>query len=139
MSETTSTFASDESNNHMTDSRNFYSLVDGALVHDGSKFKVINPATQGTVGAAIVPGAKVLQQAIDAADRAFVTWRAEQWTVRSNLLLALADVLRKNVEELARPSDPGAGKTASASFETKPSGVLNFLNPVQVRSCALSS
>lgn len=86
----------------MADTRNFYSLVDGSLVRDGSKLEVTNPATLGTVGAAIVPGAKVLQQAIDAAERAFVTWRAEQWTVRSSLLLALAGVLRNNVEELAR-------------------------------------
>lgn len=102
MSETSSTFASNESDSHTADSRDFYSLVDGSLVRDGSKFKVINPATLGTVGAAIVPGAKVLQQAIDAADRAFVNWRGQPWTVRSNLVLALADVLRKNVEELAR-------------------------------------
>ncbi|UVK48339.1 aldehyde dehydrogenase family protein (plasmid) [Mesorhizobium sp. AR07] len=102
MSDASSTFESYESDSHMADSRNFYSLVDGSLVRDGLKFNVINPATQGTVGTAIVPGAKVLQQAIDAADRAFVTWRAERWTVRSGLLLALADVIRKNVEELAR-------------------------------------
>ncbi|WP_081709544.1 aldehyde dehydrogenase family protein [Mesorhizobium erdmanii] len=102
MSATNSMFATMECDSHMADIRNFYSLVDGSLVRDGSKLKVTNPATLGTVGAAIVPGAEVLQQAIDAAERAFVTWRAEQWTVRSSLLLALAGVLRKNVEELAR-------------------------------------
>ncbi|RWQ62082.1 aldehyde dehydrogenase family protein [Mesorhizobium sp.] len=99
MSETSSTF---ESNSHLANSRDFYSLVDGSLSRDGSKLKVINPATQGTVGVAIVPGAIVLQQAVDAADRAFVTWRAEQWAFRSSVVVALADILRKNVEELAR-------------------------------------
>uniref|UniRef100_UPI001AEDA99F aldehyde dehydrogenase family protein n=1 Tax=Mesorhizobium silamurunense TaxID=499528 RepID=UPI001AEDA99F len=102
MSRASSKFASNESDSRMTDSRRFYSLVNGSLVRDGSKLKIINPATQGTAGVAIVPGANVLQQAIDAADRAFVTWQAEQWAVRSGLLLALADILRKGVEELAR-------------------------------------
>ncbi|MER9845537.1 aldehyde dehydrogenase family protein [Mesorhizobium australicum] len=99
MSETSRIFASNK--RHIAASKDFYSLIDGSLVRDGLKLKVVNPATQGTIGAAIVPGAKVLQQAIDAAERAFVTWRAEQWTVRSSLLLALVDLLRKNVEELA--------------------------------------
>lgn len=110
MSKASSAFARNESDSHMEDSRNFYSLVNGSLVHHGSKLKIINPATQGSAGSAIIPGVNILQQAIDAADRAFTSWRAEPWTVRSDLLLALADVLRKNVEELARLLTTEQGK-----------------------------
>jgi len=140
MSGTGSTFTSDS---HMADSRNFYSLVDGSLFRDGSKFEVINPATRGTAGTAIVPGAKVLQQAIEAAERAFVAWRAEQWKVRSSLLIALADVLRKNVEELARLLTLEQGKPLRQAQDETISCAefleycsLQELRPVVLNSCA---
>ncbi|MEI9425646.1 aldehyde dehydrogenase family protein [Mesorhizobium sp. Cs1299R1N1] len=101
MSETSSVLANDKTNIYVGVSRDFYSLIDGLLVQDGSKFKVVNPATLDTVGAAIVPSVNELHQAIYAADRAFLAWRDEPWKMRSSLLLALADVVRNNVEELA--------------------------------------
>ncbi|RWC25193.1 MAG: aldehyde dehydrogenase family protein [Mesorhizobium sp.] len=102
MNETSIIVASNKSNSAVADSKDFYSLIDGSFVRDGLKLKVVNPATLDTAGVAIVPNLKDLQQAIYAADRAFLAWRDEPWKVRSSLLLGLADVLRSNVEELAR-------------------------------------
>ncbi|MER8543169.1 aldehyde dehydrogenase family protein [Mesorhizobium sp. M1334] len=110
MIETYSIVARNNSDNTIADLKDFYSLIDGSLVRDGLKLKVVNPATLDTVGVAIVPSLRDLQQAIYAADRAFRAWRDEPWKVRSSLLRGLADVLRSNTEELARLLTQEQGK-----------------------------
>jgi acyl-CoA reductase-like NAD-dependent aldehyde dehydrogenase len=78
--------------------------IDGELTDGlaGRSIDVINPA-DGTVLAAVAEaGAEDVDRAVDAAQRAFPAWAARPAAERGRLLTALADVIDRHAEELAR-------------------------------------
>jgi acyl-CoA reductase-like NAD-dependent aldehyde dehydrogenase len=80
----------------------YCSLVEGELVREGVARPVLNPATETIVGEAIVPASRYIDRAVRAASDAYKVWRNEQWTVKSRLLLAIAEAIQSHRDELAR-------------------------------------
>ncbi|WP_281288922.1 NAD-dependent succinate-semialdehyde dehydrogenase [Rhizobium straminoryzae] len=78
-------------------------LVDGAWVEaaDGRRVDVIAPASQEVLGRVPDLGAAETQAAIDAAERAFRTWKRKTHAERALLLEAWHDLMLDNLEDLA--------------------------------------
>jgi acyl-CoA reductase-like NAD-dependent aldehyde dehydrogenase len=82
--------------------RKFGLLIDGRLVPAaGAPLPVLNPATEQVIGQ--VPDAtdEQLQEAIDAAGRAFMTWRAVPIDERRRVVRSIGRSLREHGDELA--------------------------------------
>ena len=76
----------------------------------GETMEVLNPAT-GEVIAEVPRGtAEDVERAVDAAKSAWETWQSKTPKDRMELLLALADVIDENAEELARLESQNVGK-----------------------------
>jgi len=76
----------------------------------GETMEVLNPAT-GEVIAEVPRGtADDVERAVDAAKKAWVGWQDKTPKDRMELLLALADVIDENAEELARLESQNVGK-----------------------------
>jgi acyl-CoA reductase-like NAD-dependent aldehyde dehydrogenase len=91
-------------------------LIGGRLVPaDGASLPVVNPATEEVI--ALVPAAtdEQLQEAIDAAGRAFVSWRAVPIDERRLLLKAIGQSIREHHEELAALLTSEQGKPLAAA------------------------
>ncbi|WP_280177843.1 NAD-dependent succinate-semialdehyde dehydrogenase [Rhizobium sp. RU35A] len=78
-------------------------LVDGAWVEaaDRRRVDVIDPASQEVLGRVPDLGAAETQAAIDAAERAFRTWKRKTHAERALLLEAWHDLMLDNLEDLA--------------------------------------
>jgi succinate-semialdehyde dehydrogenase/glutarate-semialdehyde dehydrogenase len=78
-------------------------FVDGAFVPpgDGARFNVLDPATGQIVAQVASAGRADVEQAIDAASRAFPAWSAMPAPERSGLLRAWYELILKHVDELA--------------------------------------
>jgi succinate-semialdehyde dehydrogenase/glutarate-semialdehyde dehydrogenase len=77
--------------------------VDGAPARadSGATFEVVNPATRERIGAVPQLGAREVQRAIDAAQRALPAWRARPAKERAAILRRWADSLLEHREDLA--------------------------------------
>jgi aminobutyraldehyde dehydrogenase len=76
----------------------------------GETMEVLNPAT-GEVIAEVPRGtAQDVDRAVDAAKNTWVEWQSKMPKDRMELLLALADVIDENAEELARLESVNVGK-----------------------------
>lgn len=119
----------------------YRSLIDGELVREGQPRTVINPATEMPAGEAIVPAARMLDRAVKAAERAYRQWRDEQWTVRGGLLLALAESIRANSDELARLLTLEQGKPTSEAKDeaTMSASLLEHYSKKQLNSNILNA
>ena len=94
----------------------FGMLIDGRIVPaEGTPLEVLDPATEAVVGR--VPDATdaQLQQAVEAAARAFETWRAVPLEQRRAAVRGLAEVLREHREELAAILTAEQGKPLAAA------------------------
>ncbi|MDO4761377.1 MAG: gamma-aminobutyraldehyde dehydrogenase [Corynebacterium sp.] len=63
--------------------------------------ELISPVTEETLGHAPISNAEDIDRAVQAAEKAFTTWRRTTPSERQKCLLALADLIEKNAEELA--------------------------------------
>ncbi|GAA6210224.1 aldehyde dehydrogenase family protein [Cognatishimia sp. WU-CL00825] len=88
----------------------FQMIVDGKSVPSGSEFVVHNPATGQVVGHAPEASLQNLNDAVAAANKAFLTWRALPDVDRQGALVAIADKLDAHAEELAQLLTQEQGK-----------------------------
>jgi betaine-aldehyde dehydrogenase len=90
-------------------------FIDGELVgSDGETEPVLNPATGEEIARAPRSGAEDVDRAVAAARRAFEAWSQTTPQRRAEALLAIADVLERHGEELARLEALNAGKPIEA-------------------------
>jgi phenylacetaldehyde dehydrogenase len=75
--------------------------IDGAFVETEGSLASINPATGQTLAMAPLATQREVDAAVEAAARAFETWRSVPPTERARLLWSLADLLDANKEEFA--------------------------------------
>lgn len=85
-------------------------LIDGVWRSTTSTFEVVDPATLEVIGVAADGGADEAREALDAAFRAFASWRSEPAEVRSGYLRQAAMEIRRNSELLARLMTSENGK-----------------------------
>nr|WP_299242165.1 NAD-dependent succinate-semialdehyde dehydrogenase [uncultured Halomonas sp.] len=80
-----------------------YAYVDGKWTHGdgGREMAVIDPATGETLGHIPLLEPEQIRDAVEAADNAFVQWRALRADERCERLLAWYDLLQANREDLA--------------------------------------
>jgi succinate-semialdehyde dehydrogenase/glutarate-semialdehyde dehydrogenase len=77
---------------------------------DGTTEAVRNPATGEALGTVPTMGAAETKRAIDAANKAFVTWRAQPAKARAAILRRWADLMIENQEDLAQILTAEQGK-----------------------------
>ncbi|RDE08701.1 NAD-dependent succinate-semialdehyde dehydrogenase [Pelagibacterium lacus] len=90
-------------------------LIDGnwAPAASGETIDVINPADGSIVGRVPKSGTDETRQAIEAAAKAFETFRHTSAQERADMLMALYDAIRANVDELAHILTSEQGKPIS--------------------------
>jgi succinate-semialdehyde dehydrogenase/glutarate-semialdehyde dehydrogenase len=91
--------------------------IDGAWVDadDGSTVSVFNPATQEEIVAIPNAGAAETRRAIEAADKAFTSWRNVVAKERSAILKRWFTLIMENQEDLARLMTAEQGKPLAES------------------------
>jgi acyl-CoA reductase-like NAD-dependent aldehyde dehydrogenase len=80
----------------------FKLLIDGRLVDGASILDVINPATEEVFASCARASKAQLDEAVAAAKAAFPAWSAASIADRRKVILAMADVIQANVQELSR-------------------------------------
>jgi acyl-CoA reductase-like NAD-dependent aldehyde dehydrogenase len=80
----------------------FTLLIDGRPATAASTIDVINPATGRVFARCPAAGRHELDQAVDAARRAFPSWRALSYADRAERIAGFCQSLREHQEELAR-------------------------------------
>jgi len=104
-------------------------FVNGAFVppHSSEYFDDINPATAEVIARVPDSDERDVDDAVRAAKAAFSTWSRMPAAERSNLLLKLADLIERNLDELARTESIDNGKTLSLAKRLDiPRAVANF-------------
>jgi len=104
-------------------------FIDGKFVSPRSDayFDDINPATAQVIAAIPDSDERDVDDAVRAAKAAFPAWSRRTAAERSNLLLKLADLIEKNLDELARTESIDNGKTISLAKRLDiPRAVANF-------------
>ena len=76
--------------------------INGASAHGNGTIEVINPATGAAYSTAPRATAADLEAAVDAATRAWPSWRETPLAERRNVLIAAANAIAANAEALAR-------------------------------------
>jgi acyl-CoA reductase-like NAD-dependent aldehyde dehydrogenase len=90
--------------------KKFYLTIDGKLVTTKKTFGVINPATEEVFAQAPDCSTKQLNLTVDAASRAFRSWRIDE-TTRRQALKECATVIRSHSDELAEFFTREQGRT----------------------------
>ncbi len=87
-------------------------FVGGSFVESatGETMEVLNPATGEVIAEVPRSGVEDVERAVEAAKSAWSEWKAKTPKDRMELLLALADVIDENAEELARLESTNVGK-----------------------------
>src|SRR5580692_5464327 len=91
-------------------------LIDGQHVPSvsGRSFKTLNPATEQVIATVAEGNAADIDRAVAAARRAFEgSWRTMRASERGQILLRLADLMKKHVDEIAALESLDAGKPIS--------------------------
>jgi len=102
-------------------------FVGGAFVPTENHLDDVNPATEEVIARIPDSDARDVDAAVEAARGAFPAWSRTPAAERSRLLLALADLIEKNLDELARLESIDNGKTVSlARRHDIPRAVANF-------------
>lgn len=95
----------------MDDSLMAYNVIDGETVDSAARDTLYSPATGQVIGSSPRSSAEEVDRAVRAAHRAFhAGWRTTTPGERAERLLALADLIEANVEELSRLEAIDAGK-----------------------------
>ena len=85
-------------------------LINGKLVSGSATMEVINPATEAVLGVCPRGGETEMEEAIQAAKSAFPAWSYRPISERRAMLMALADRIDAQQEELARLLTQEQGK-----------------------------
>src|SRR5262245_57786595 len=85
-------------------------LINGQLEDGASKMDVVNPATEEVLAACPRASKAQLDKAVAAAKAAFPAWSKTPIADRKKALLAVADAIEKNANELARLLTQEQGK-----------------------------
>ena len=102
-------------------------FVGGAFVPTENHLDDVNPATEEVIARIPDSDAGDVDGAVVAARAAFPAWSRTPAAERSRLLLALADLIEKNLDELARLESIDNGKTISLARRLDiPRAVANF-------------
>jgi aminomuconate-semialdehyde/2-hydroxymuconate-6-semialdehyde dehydrogenase len=102
-------------------------FIDGAFVETAAYIDDIAPATGEVIAQIPDSDASDVDQAVQAAKRAFPEWSRMRAEDRSRLLLKLADLIEQNLDELARVESQDSGKPLSLAMRLDiPRAVANF-------------
>ena len=104
-------------------------FIGGTFVppRSGEYFDDINPATAEVIAQIPDSDERDVDDAVRAAKAAFPAWSQKTAIERSNLLLKLADLIERNLDELARIESIDNGKTLSLAKRLDiPRAVANF-------------
>jgi aminomuconate-semialdehyde/2-hydroxymuconate-6-semialdehyde dehydrogenase len=104
-------------------------FIDGQFVapQGGQYFDDIHPASGAVLAQIPDSDARDVALAVEAAKRAFPSWSATRADDRSRILLKLADLIEKNLDELARMESDDNGKPVSLARRMDiPRAVANF-------------
>ena len=85
-------------------------LIDGALVDGAGSMPVLNPATEEVLAECPTASEAQLNEAVDAAQAAFKSWKNTSMDERRAKLGEIADIIDANSEELARTLTQEQGK-----------------------------
>jgi betaine-aldehyde dehydrogenase len=90
----------------------FHNIIDGEVQSSssGAMMDIINPSTGAVYASAPMSDAHDVDQACQAAGKAFETWRWSTPSERQRALLKLADVIEENAEELVAIESENTGK-----------------------------
>ncbi len=104
--------------------KNLQNFIDGKYqpAKSGQTSEVINPATGGAYATAPISSTADVDQAMNAASKAFVDWRDSTPSERQRALLKIADALESRSEELIAIESENTGKplALTASEEVPP-------------------
>jgi succinate-semialdehyde dehydrogenase/glutarate-semialdehyde dehydrogenase len=107
-----------------------YMIIDGERVYaqDRRTHRVVNPATEETLGELPLASAADLDRALAAADRGFKLWRNSSPQERAAVLQGAARLMVERADELARVATMEEGKPfAEARIEVMMNvGLFNF-------------
>lgn len=94
-------------------------FIDGRLVHEagGDPIDVHDPATGEVIARAVPAPAALVDEAVQAAERAFPSWADTPPAEREGVLRDFADVLQENLEELAAMESTDTGKPLATARE----------------------
>jgi acyl-CoA reductase-like NAD-dependent aldehyde dehydrogenase len=98
----------------------FYNIIDGKPRSSKTNEQVVDPRTEESLWDVPIATAQDLDDAVDAANRAFKTWKYSSQADRQKVLQDLADCLRTNKDLLAHIHAKETGKSiimASADVE----------------------
>jgi aldehyde dehydrogenase (NAD+) len=91
----------------------FQNYINGQWVEGRSKFQTINPANEEVLAEIAQAETSDVDAAVEAAARAFKSWRLEPAPLRGELLFKIGDILKQKKEELARLLTQDMGKVIS--------------------------
>ena len=102
----------------MSEKQVFHNIIDGEVQASasGAMMDIINPSTGEVYASAPNSDARDVDQAFQAADRAFEKWRWSTPSERQRALLKLADVIEENAEELVAIESKNTGKPVSLTM-----------------------
>ncbi len=86
-------------------------LINGEWIEGKQTFESLNPANRKDVlGTAPLSGKSEVDQAVEAAKRAYKTWRDESWIKRAEYIDNFAQLLKRDLEEISRLVTRECGK-----------------------------
>lgn len=89
----------------------FYNVIDGKARASDVNEQVVDPRTEKSLWDVPVASARDLDDAVEAANRAFKTWKLSTPADRQKVLQDLADCLRANKDVLAQVHAKETGKS----------------------------
>ena len=101
-------------------------LIGGNDVDGTGEYAVIDPSTAESIAAAPVATVEEVDRAVSAAASAFTSWGQKTAGQRATLLLALADAVDENAEELAALEALDVGKPITSARDEMP-GISDLL------------
>ena len=94
-----------------------HNVIDGKLVPSDRTMEFVDPSTGSALGEAPLSGPADVDAAMVAADTAFTQWRRTTPAQRQKALLALADLVEENADELADCEIRNTGKPRPQTLE----------------------
>ena len=108
--------------------RTYQQFIGGGFVDaaDGRTADVINPANDQVIASVPASSGEDVDRAVDAAEKAFETWKQTTPQDRSLLLLKIADALEAKADEIGRLESANAGKPVGAAIDEMATSVDLF-------------
>jgi 1-pyrroline dehydrogenase len=99
--------------------KTYQQFIGGGFVDaaDGKTAEVINPANDQVIANVPASSQEDVDRAVNAAEKAFKTWKQTTPQDRSLLLLKIADALESKADELGRIESANAGKPVGAAID----------------------